>query len=223
MSRKADDSFLLLGIFSNLGLSKTWRKAVGNRWGLAWPSIGNHRQYNQRNCRSWRLQSSRGTKTTVRMLEVMDGDTIRLWLAYYVTVLTSGDVSWYECSEWFWWYLVWLVPKCMLIAVLIWQDHCYLMRRKELATELEQQGITASRMTALEIQDFMCCNGWKKILRFASSLTSVPIIFTKRCRTHIAYTLYVNKMILWTNILSIHDYRHIRNTFFWSYSIQKVL
>lgn len=155
VSRKAGDSFLLLGLFSNLGLSKTRRKAVGNRWGLAWPSIGNHRQYNQRNCRSWRLQSSRGTKTTVSMLEVMDCDTIRLWLAYYVTVLTFGDVSWYECSEWFWWYLVCIEPKHILIAVFMWQDHCYLMRRKELATELEQQGITASRMTALEIQDFM--------------------------------------------------------------------
>lgn len=36
------------------------------------------------------------------------------------------------------------------------------------------------------------------------SLTSVPIIFAKRCSTHI-------------DILHIqmHNYRHIRNTFFW--------
>ena len=50
----------------------------------------------------------------------------------------------------------------MLITVFMWQDHSYLMRRKELATELEQQGITASRMTALEIQDFM--SGFPKMV-----------------------------------------------------------
>ena len=95
----------------------------------------------------------------------------------------------------------------MLIAVLMWQDHCYLMRRKELATELEQQGITASRMSALEIQDFMCCNVHSLQFREFSQNVAVHIL---------TYCIYRCIII---------DYRHIRNTFFfWSYSaLQKVL
>ena len=52
------------------------------------------------------------------------------------------------------------------------------MRRKELATELEQQGITTSRMTALEIQD-------RKFTHFR-----VAMILAKRCSTlHILHQI----------------------------------
>ena len=91
----------------------------------------------------------------------------------------------------------------MLIAVLMWQDHCYLMRRKELATELEQQGITASRMFALEIQDFMCCNVHSLQFREFSQNVAVHIL---------TYCIYRCIII---------DYRHIGNTFFWVIFLSK--
>ena len=98
---------------------------------------------------------------------------------------------------------MYLEPKCTLIAVFMWQDHCYLMRRKELATELEQQGITASRMSALEIQDFMCCNVHSLQFREFSQNVAVHIL---------TYCIYRCIII---------DYRHIRNTFFWVIFLSK--
>lgn len=108
-------------------------------------------------------------------------------------LLTFGDVSWYECSEWFWWYLVsW--------AKMYVDSSVYVAR--SLLPEAKRTRYWAGTARHHRFTDDCAWDPGLHVLQ--CSLTSVPIIFAKRCSTHI-------------DILHIqmHNYRHIRNTFFW--------